>query len=118
VRGLAQRFTVLVALGDWKHVYPFNASMVNQGENGRQMQAAITSERVPGIFDGRKESVKVPCLAVRKVSTKGPTRPALFSFKLTLASEDCAVADSMRFRMHVTGAERRQARWACWYTSC
>jgi hypothetical protein len=29
---MAQRFTVLVALGDWKHVYPFNASMVNQGE--------------------------------------------------------------------------------------
>ena len=45
---------------------------------------------------GRKENVKVLCDSVRKVSTKGPTRPALFSFKLTMPSEDCAAADSMR----------------------
>jgi hypothetical protein len=36
------------------------------------------------------------------VSTKGPTREVPSTFKLNLASEDCAVADSTRsFRMHV-----------------
>jgi hypothetical protein len=34
--------------------------------------------------------------AVRKVSTNGSIRQGTPNFKLNLASEDCAVADSMR----------------------
>lgn len=44
----------------------------------------------------RKGNVKVHGEVVRKVSTKYPARPALFSFNLTSPAEYCAVADSMR----------------------
>jgi hypothetical protein len=57
----------------------------------------------------RKETVKVNCTAVRKVSTKALSQSAPPNFKLTLPPGTALWLTSMRFfRLHVISAERRQ----------